>query len=135
MPKVNSVFVVDSDSSARKGLARLVRTASYDVRDFASVSEFIDALGSELPGCVVLDPGAPGLSCEELQVELQARGQHPPIIVVTAFDDPETRRKAQKMNAVSFFRKPVDGTALLDAIDWAMRSGSTDSNHKKMQRD
>jgi FixJ family two-component response regulator len=112
-----------------------VRAASYDVRDFASGNEFIAALGSEFPGCVVMDPGAPGLSCEELQVELQARGLHPPIIVVTAFDDPETRRKAQKLNAVGFFRKPVDGTALLDAIGWAMRSSSTDSNHKKMKRD
>ena len=135
MVNVNCVFVVDDDLSARKGLTRLVRTAGYDVRDFSSTDEFIDALGSELPGCVVLDAGAPGLSCEVLQVELQARGLHPPIIVVTAFDDPETRRKAQKMDAVSFFRKPVDGTALLDAIDWAMRSGNTDSNNKKMKRD
>ena len=135
MPKMNSVFVLDSDSSARKGISRLVRTAGYDVRDFSSTDEFIDALGSELPGCVVLDAGASGLACEELQVELQALGLHPPIIVVTAYDDPETRRKAQKLNAVGFFRKPVDGTALLDAIDWAMKSSSTDSNHKKMWRD
>jgi len=123
--------VVDDDLSARKGIARLVRTASYDVRIFASTDEFIDALGSEIPGCVVLDPGISGRSGEELQAKLKVLGRHPPIIVVTAFDDPETRRIAQKMNAVGFFRKPVDGTALLDAIDWAMRSGSTDSNHAK----
>jgi len=37
-------------------------------------------------------------------------------------DDPETRLKAQMMNAAGFFRKPVDGTALFDAIEWATRS-------------
>ena len=36
----------------------------------------------------------------------------------------KTRRKAEEMKAVGFFRKPVDGTALLDAIDWALRSSS-----------
>ena len=43
-------------------------------------------------------------------------------------DDPETRRKTEEMNAAGFFRKPVDGTALLDAIDWALQSGSTVGN-------
>jgi FixJ family two-component response regulator len=117
----NCIFVVDDDQSARKGLARLLRTAGYDVHDFACISDFLDALGSEVSGSVVLDAGMPELSGEELHVELKARGVHLPIIVVTAHDDPETRRKAQKMNAVEFFRKPVDGMALLDAIDWALR--------------
>jgi FixJ family two-component response regulator len=30
------------------------------------------------------------------------------------------------MKAVGFFRKPVDGTALLDAIDWALRCRRSD---------
>ena len=57
-----------------------------------------------------------------MQAELKARGLDLPIIVVTADDDPETRRKARRMKAAGFFRKPVDGTALLDAIEWALRS-------------
>ena len=124
--------MVDEDLSARKGMARLIRTASYEVRDFASVDEFLEALGSDVPGCVILDAGVPGLSCEALQAELEAIGLNPPIIVVTAHDDPATRRRAQKLNALGFFRKPVDGTALLDAIDWAMRLSSADNNHEKM---
>ena len=45
-----------------------------------------------------------------------------PIIVVTADDDLATRHKAQQLKASAFFHKPVDGSALLDAIDWALRS-------------
>ena len=103
-----------------------MRTAGYDVRDFASANEFLDALGSEASGCLVLDARMPGLSGEELQAELELRGIHLPIIVVTGDDDPETKRKAEKMKAVGFFRKPVDGTALLDAIEWALRSNGKD---------
>ena len=66
----------------------------------------------------------PGLSGEELCAELEARGIRLPTIVVTADDDPKTRRKAQEMGAAGFFRKPVDGAALLDAIGWVMSNGA-----------
>jgi len=46
------------------------------------------------------------------------------IIIVRASDDQTTRRIAQGMKAVGFFSKPVDGTALLNAIEWALRSGN-----------
>ena len=124
MIRVDFVFVVDEDLSARKGMARLIRTASYEVHEFASVNEFLEAVGSDVPKCVILDAGMPGLSPEALLAELEAIGLHPPIIVVTAYDDPQTRQKAEQLNAVAFFRKPVDGAALLDAIEWAMRSGN-----------
>ena len=124
MNRVDFVFVVDEDLSTRKGMARLIRTASYKVHDFASVNEFIEAVGSDVPGCVILDAGEPRLSSEALLAKLEAIGLNSPIIVVTAYDDPATRQKAEQLNAAAFFRKPVDGPALLDAIEWAMRSGN-----------
>jgi two-component system response regulator FixJ len=126
------VFVVDDDPSARNGLVRLLRTAGSDVRGFASANEFLDALGPEASGCIVLDARMPGLSGEELCEELKARGAHLPIIVVTADDNPETIRKARQMKAAGFFRKPVDSMALLDAIEWALRPNCTNGNGKRM---
>jgi FixJ family two-component response regulator len=95
------------------------------------LEEFLEFLDPGTSGCLVLDARMPGLSGEELQEELKARGIDLPIIVVTADDDPETRRKAQKMGAASFFRKPVDGTALLDAIAWARPSKKSPGNRDK----
>jgi len=116
------VFLVDDDPSARQGLALLLRTAGYDVSVFASADEFVDALGQETSGCLVLDARMPGMSCEEMLTELKELRLDLPIIFVTADDDPETKRRAQKMNAAGFFRKPVDSTALFDAIEWATQS-------------
>ena len=121
MPSQSCVFVVDDDLSARRGLARLLRTAGHEVRAFASAEELLNSLEPEPSGCLVLDARMPGMSGDGLHEELVARDVRLPIIVVTADDDPETRRKAQKMGAAGFFRKPVDGTALLDAIDWVLR--------------
>lgn len=128
MSVASHVFVVDDDLSARRGIARLLRAAGHDVHDFTSASEFLDAFDPGTSGCLVLDARMPGLSGEELQSELAARGVHLPIIVVTADDDPETRRRAEKMKAAGFFRKPVDGTALLDAIEWVLRPKSANDD-------
>ena len=128
MIKPRLVFVVDDDQSARSGIARLLRTAGHDVRAFSSAEEFLDTYDPETFGCLVLDARMPGMSGEELQTELKARGVRLPIIVVSADDDPETRRAAHRMKAAAFFRKPVDGSALLDAIDWAVRWNLMNSN-------
>ena len=123
--------MVDDDSSARKGLARLLRTAGHDVRDFASANEFLDALHPETCGCLVLDARMPELSSKELHEALEARGICLSIIVVTADDNDETRRHAEEMKADGFFRKPVDGTALLDAINWILRGNRTGDSSAK----
>ena len=123
------MFIVDDDPSARRGIARLLRAAGHNVREYASANEFLDIITSDDSGCLVLDARMPGISGYELNAELIRRGIDLSIIVVTGDDDPETKREADKMKAVGFFRKPVDGTALLDAVGWALRSGSTSSNH------
>ena len=132
MTNDNCIFLVDDDSSARKGLARLLRAAGYDVRDFASAKDFLEALISDTSGCIGLDARRTGISNEELMVELKARNIHLPIIVVTGDDDSETRRKAQKMTVAGFFRKPVDGPALLDAINWALQTNLPGVNKEKV---
>lgn len=119
------VFVFDTDSSARRGLVHLLHAAGYDVRAYADADELVATLGAEETNCAVLDAGIPDLPVDELQAMFKERCSHLPVIVVTTHDDRETRRKAEKLNAVGFFRKPVDGHALLDAIDWALRSLST----------
>ena len=84
---------MDDDLSARRGLARLLRAAGHDTRDFASATEFLDEFEPGTGGCLVLDARMPGLTGEELQAELGARRIHLPIIVVTGDDDPKPGRE------------------------------------------
>jgi len=52
----------------------------------------------------------------EVQERLAATGVHLPVIVITGHDGPESRTRASVMAREAYFRKPVDGQALLDAI-------------------
>ena len=75
---------------------------------------------SDEEACVVSDVQFPGKSGLELPVLLGRAGHHLPVIFVTAHDTPETRDLALRYGASSYFRKPVDEQALLDAITWAV---------------
>ena len=52
----------------------------------------------------------------ELQAELAARPSSPPIIFITAFDDPATRERAHEVGAAAYLQKPFDEQSLVEAI-------------------
>jgi len=124
----SKIYVVDDDSSSRKGLARLLLSAGYNVHSFDSATCFLDSLKPDLSGCLILDLRMPEMSGEELATELRNRGINVNIIVVSGNDDLETRKIAKSIGAVGFFRKPVDGTALVDAINWTLKAAK-ENNH------
>ena len=121
MERSTCIFILDADASARDGLARLLRVAGYAVHAFATFSDLLEGLDRAASGCVVLDAGIPGFSVDGLRLRLDGHGGPLPVIVVTSNDDAATRWKAEQIGAVGFFRKPVDGTALLDAVAWTLR--------------
>ena len=116
------VFVIDDDASARNGLARLLRAAGYPVHAFDSANKFLETLDKNTSGCILLDIRMPGMTGDELALELKKQKVNLLIIVITAEDNAGTRQLAQEMNAQGFFSKPVDGTALLDVIKWVLQS-------------
>ena len=113
------IYIVDDDQSVRTNFARLMRSAGFSARTFASAEEFLASTHTLEPGCLLLDVTLPGLSGLQLQAELNNRRILLPVIAVSARDDSETTETARKLGARCFFRKPVDDQALIDAIQWA----------------
>jgi FixJ family two-component response regulator len=114
------VYLIEDDESVRKALQRLFRSAGLDVRAFAGAEEFMQGGDLDQGGCIVVDIQMPGLTGFDLQEGLIAKKIRIPTIVISAMDDAETRERARKLGATAFFRKPVDGQALIDSIHWAM---------------
>jgi FixJ family two-component response regulator len=124
MRKRRRVFLIDEAPSTRRGIGRLLRAAGLDVLAYESAEAFLSELTEHSTGCIVMDARILGMPGADLQRELGSRHANLPLIFVAANDDPETRRKARELKAAGFFRKPVDGPALLDAIRWALESKS-----------
>jgi len=127
MNKVGVIYLVDDDPSALKGLNRLLLAGGYEVNAYASSDELLKSPITDKNACLVLDTRMSGMSGFDLLAELIAKGVNLPVIFVTADDNEETRKKARSFKAMGFFRKPVDGTALLDAIAWTLETQQQDN--------
>ena len=108
--------IVEDDASFRRALSRSLVLRGFRSEVFASAEEFLQHPASRNADCVVLDIHLGGMSGFELQVELAKRPSSPPIIFITAFDEPATRERALEVGAAGYLQKPFDEESLLQAI-------------------
>jgi FixJ family two-component response regulator len=115
------VSIVDDDESVRESLPDLVKEFGFAARAFSSSEEFLasDCVGQT--SCLILDIAMPGMNGPDLQRELNLRGQQIPIIFITASTDKTVRPKLLESGAVDCLFKPFSDTALLAALNAALR--------------
>jgi FixJ family two-component response regulator len=117
------VSVVDDDESVRESLPDLLRELGFEVQAFSSAEEF---LASDFVGrtkCLILDVAMPGMSGPDLQRELMNRRLEIPIVFVTAHGGETVRPRLIEQGAVECLSKPFSDTALLEAVNAALRIG------------
>ena len=66
---------------------------------------------------VLSDINMPGMSGLEMLPKVRAERPDVPVIMITAYGDAETRRKAIERGAVGFLTKPIDFALLRHEID------------------
>ena len=115
------VSVVDDDDSVRESLPDLLMEFGFAVQAFSSAEAFIDSEAMNETKCLVLDVGLPGMSGPDLQLELTRRGLAIPIVFITARADEGVRPRVLELGAVACLFKPFSATALLEALNVALR--------------
>jgi two-component system, LuxR family, response regulator FixJ len=116
------VHVIDDDEGVRQSLAFLIATMGLAVRVYDSAVNFLDALGTLQPGCIVSDVRMPGIDGLELQRRLKTLGVLLPMIVMTGHADVPLAVEAMKGGAIDFIEKPFDDELLISAIRVALDS-------------
>ena len=121
MSESSLVAVVDDDESVRESLPDLLRQFGFAAQAFSSAEAFLasEALGETR--CLILDVAMPGMSGPDLQQELMRRRQKVPIVFITANGDRTVRPRLIARGAVECLFKPFSETALLDALNAALR--------------
>ena len=116
----NSIAIVDDDPSVRRAVGRLLASAGYEVRTFASGAELLIWSQAQLAACFLLDIYLDGMTGFELCERLRGAGVRSPIVFMTAHDNEQTRERARVLGSVPLLRKPFDAHALLDAVHTAI---------------
>jgi CheY-like chemotaxis protein len=113
-----SILVVDDEPDLpelfRQHFRREVRDGGY-LLHFATSGEDglrrIAELGSELI-VILSDINMPGIDGLELLRRTKELRPEVPVLMVTAYDDDERRRRAAELGATAFLAKPIDFGAL-----------------------
>ena len=119
-----SILVVDDEpdveSLFRQQFRRDLRAQRF-VMEFAKSAA--DALArvaganEESPILIFSDINMPGMTGLEMLPKVKALHPEIPVIMITAYGDPETRRKAIEQGALDLVTKPIDFTLLRSEID------------------
>ena len=117
------VHVVEDDESSRIASSRVLKSAGYVVRVYATGDDFLAQLPTEA-GCIVLDLRLPGPSGLDLQQRLATAENPLPIVFLTGHGDIPKTVRAMKAGAVDFLTKPVDAPVLIDAVARAIARDS-----------
>jgi FixJ family two-component response regulator len=116
------IAIVDDEVSICRALLRLLRVANYRAESFNSPILFLESLAEHVPDCVVLDLQMPSMTGVELQEHLLRLADPPPVIIITAHDEPKTRERCLALGAVRYLRKPIEGEILMGSIEEAVRA-------------
>jgi FixJ family two-component response regulator len=115
------VAVIDDDESVRESLPDLLQEFGYATQAFASAEAFLATGDFDRTRCLILDVTMPGMSGPDLQRELRRRGRVIPIVFITAHGDANMRPRLLEQGATECLFKPFSETALLTALETALR--------------
>lgn len=107
------IVLADDDAAMRGMLGTSLRRQGFEVDECSDGKELIDRLeaarnGHRAPDLVVSDLRMPGLSGFDVLYWLQAWLPKVPLILITAFGDDQTHRRAAELGAAAIIDKPFD---------------------------
>ena len=109
------VLLAEDDQTMREMIASVLRSEGYEVREASNGNELWDLLVTELddgpvrrPGLVIADIRMPGATGLAVLAALREHNHSMPVVLTTAFGDPETHAQADKLGAAIVLDKPFD---------------------------
>jgi len=118
------ILVVDDESDVellfRQQFRRDLRAGRFSMEFAQSAGKALQRItdaGDESLILILSDINMPGMSGLELLPKAKAMRPDVPIIMITAYGDAETKRKALESGAEALLTKPIDFAALRSEID------------------
>src|SRR5207249_1852417 len=91
------IAVLDDEAKMRLALARLLKTHGYDVAPFESGVDFLKAVESDRPDCMLLDLHMPRTTGFDVLESMFSMRVGVPIIVITGHDEPGNAERVRDL--------------------------------------
>lgn len=118
------ILVVDDEPDVselfRQQFRRELRSGRFQMAFAGSAAEALEKVGQPGEASLILilsDINMPGMTGLELLPKVRSARPDVPVIMITAYGDAETRRKALEGGAAGLLTKPIDFVALRGEVD------------------
>ena len=119
MTKPFTVYIVDDEEAVRDSLSVLLEMHGFQVQSFRSGMDFLAAVNSVAPGCVLCDLQMPEVDGLRLLAAMAATGVKLPVVMMTGFGQVASAVQAMKSGALDFLEKPLSEEQLLSCLERA----------------
>ena len=112
------ILAVDDDTQLTQLLQLVFESRGFGVTIANSGEQALEALENELPEAILLDLMMPGMSGQEVCMQIRAnpRTSNIPIIILTARSDAKTRRELMEVGVTDYLIKPIRPSDLIECI-------------------
>jgi len=114
--QARTIAVIDDDLRVLASLINLLASCGYKAEGYCSAEEFLESGGLERSSCVITDVEMRQMSGLGLLHHINSTAKSLPVVIITGKPSEKSESFYLEKGAVGFFRKPVDGDALVDLL-------------------
>jgi FixJ family two-component response regulator len=111
-----TIAVIDDDLRVLESLVNLLASFGYKAESYQSAEQFLASGALSQTSCIVTDVEMRKMSGLGLLQHLKNNNVTVPVIIITGKPSAQSEEFYLESGAVGFFRKPVDGDALVELI-------------------
>jgi FixJ family two-component response regulator len=114
--QARTIAVIDDDLRVLESLINLLASCGYKAEGYCSAEEFLESGGLDRSSCVITDVEMRQMSGLGLLHHMNNTASSLPVVIITGKPSEKSESFYLEKGAVGFFRKPVDGDALVDLL-------------------
>lgn len=111
----DDILVVDDEPDMANGLARVLKSRSYKVRQAFGGQEAVQQVEDSCPRAVVMDIKMPDMNGIDAFVKMKTSCPDLPVVFMTGFSEYVDR--AREEGAVAVLGKPLDFASLFECLE------------------
>jgi len=120
--QARTIAVIDDDLRVIESLINLLASCGYKAEGYCSAEEFLESGGLQKSSCVITDVEMRQMSGLGLLHHITTADSSLPVVIITGKPSEKSQSFYLARGAVGFFRKPVDGDALVDLLKGVCKS-------------
>ena len=111
-----TIAVIDDDLRVVESIVNLLASCECNAEGYSSAEQFLGSDGLSKSSCIITDVEMRQMSGLGLLHHVKSVNSPVPVVIITGNPSENSEAFYLERGAIGFFRKPIDGDALVDLL-------------------